>query len=240
MTYPIHIAGTPIENQFLAALPHDDLERIFPKLEKVELTYGTTIYDRGEPIQYVYFPTGCIFSMVAVGTDGLALEMGIVGREGMVGLPVFLGDDLADCRVIVQEDGSAMRMTAADFEFECRNNKTLRQRLVLFARLRLVQATLASACHRAHDVEKQLVRWLLMTSDRMQNSEIPVTSEFLSLILGLTREKAAKAIQTLMQRDLIGYNNDRFTILDRPKLLASACKCYTIIRNEELSIAVPA
>lgn len=233
MGYLDSVQNAPIENRFLAALPQDEYERFVPHLEEVDLTFGTTIYDRGQTIDYVYFPTGSIFSLLAVGPDDLTLEMGIVGREGMVGVPVFADDRISTFRVVVQGDGTAMRMPTADFEIECERDETLQEMMMGFVKLRLMQASLASACHRFHGVEKRLVRWILMTSDRMQNDEIPVTNVFLSHILGLEGDVVTDAVKTLEKRGLIDYSNGRFLIVDRPGLEDAACKCYAIIRNEE-------
>lgn len=239
MPYSKYDPNAPIENRFLAALPPDELERILPKLEEVELKFGQKMYERGETIQYVYFPTGCIFSLLAVGPDDLTLEMGIVGREGMVGLPVFMDESVSVFRVIVQGSGKAMRMSATDFAFECEHDETLRHMMLRLGHLRLVQSSLSSACHRFHDVEKRLVRWILMTSDRLQNSEIPVTNTFLSQILGMSPKEATDAGEILKKRELIRYSHDRLEIIDRPNLLAAACKCYPLIRNEENAFPVP-
>lgn len=239
MPYPKYDPNAPIENRFLAALPPDDLKRIMLKLEEVELKFGDKIYERSGKIDYVYFPTGSLFSLLAVGPDELTLEMGVVGREGMVGYPVFVGDSLSDFRVIVLGSGKAMRMSAADFKSECKLDETLRHMLLRFGQLRFLQASLASACHRFHGVEKRLVRWILMTSDRLQNSEIPVTHTFLSYILGLSPKEATDAVEILKKRELVRYGKDRLEIIDRPNLLAAACNCYTLIRNEESTYPVP-
>ncbi len=239
MAYPMYDPNAPIENRFLAALPPDELERILPKLEEVELTFGEKIYERGGMIEHVYFPTGSLFSMLTVGPDELTLEMGVVGREGMVGYPVFVGDGRSDFRVIVLGSGKAMRMTAADFKTECKQGTTLRQMMLRFGQLRFMQASLASACHRFHGVEKRLVRWILMTGDRLQSNEIPVTSTFLSFILGLSPKEAADAVDVLKIRELIRYSKGNLEIIDRQNLLASACDCYTLIRNEENNYLVP-
>ncbi len=239
MPYPEYDPNAPIENRFLAALPPEELERILPKLEEVELKFGEKIYERGGTIEHVYFPTGSIFSLLAVGPGELTLEMGIVGREGMVGYPVLLNDHLSIFRVIVQGSGKAMRLPAADFVFECERDETLRQMMLRLGQLRMVQASMASACHRFHGVEKRLVRWILMTSDRLQNSVIPVTDAFLSYILGMSPKEAVDAVEILKQRDLIRFSDDRLEIIDHTNLLASACNCYTLIRNEEYNYPVP-
>lgn len=239
MSFPKFNPDTPIENRFLAALPPDELERILPKLEEVELKFGDKIYERGGEIEYVYFPTGSLFSLLAVGPDEVTLEMGVVGREGMVGYPVFVDDVLSDFRVIVLSSGKAMRMTAADFTSESKRDETLRHMMLRFGQLRFVQTSLASACHRFHGLEKRLVRWILMTSDRLQNDHIPVTNTFLSYILGLSPKEATHAVEMLEQRELVRFADDRFDIIDRPNLLAIACKCYTLIRNEENAFPNP-
>ncbi len=239
MAFPKYDPSAPIENRFLAALPPNDLARILTKLEEVDLKFGDKIYERGGEMEYVYFPTGSLFSLLAVGPDEVTLEMGVVGREGMAGYPVFVGDNLSDFRVIVLGSGKAMRMTAADFSVECSRDETLRHMMLRFGQLRLVQTSLASACHRFHGVEKRLVRWILMTTDRLQSSEIPVTHTFLSYILGLSAKEATDAVGILEERDLIRYSNESLEILDRPNLLESACNCYTLIRNEENTYPVP-
>lgn len=239
MPYPKYNPNAPIENRFLAALPPEELERILPKLEEVELKFGDKIYERCGEIEYVYFPTGSLFSLLAVGPDELTLEMGVVGREGMAGYPLFVGDSLSDFRVIVLGSGKAMRMTAADFIFESERDETLRHMMLVFLKLRFLQTSLASACHRFHDVEKRLVRWILMTSDRLQNNVIPVTDAFLSHILGMSPKESTDAVDILKQRDLIRFSDDRLEIIDHANLLASACNCYTLIRNEEYNYPVP-
>ncbi len=239
MAYPKYDPSATIENRFLAALPPEELERILPKLEEVELKFGEKIYERGGKIENVYFPTGSLFSRLAVGPDELTLEMGVVGREGMMGYPVFVGDSRSEFRVIVLGSGKAMRMSATDFKIECKQNVTLRQLLLRFGQLRFMQASLASACHRFHGVEKRLVRWILMTSDRLQNSKIPVTNTFLSFILGLSPTEATDAVDILKKRELIRYSKGCLEIIDRPNLLAAACECYTLIRNEENTYPVP-
>jgi len=239
MPYPKYDPNAPMENRFLAALPPEELERILPKLEEVELKFGEKIYERGGMIEYVYFPTGSLFSRLAVGPDELTLEMGVVGREGMMGYPVFVGDSRSEFRVIVLGSGKAMRMSAADFKAVCKQDVTLRQMMLRFGQLRFMQASLASACHRVHGVEKRLIRWLLMTSDRLQSDEIPVTNTFLSFILGLSPKEATAAVDSLKKRELIRYSKGCFEIIDRKNLLASACQCYTLIRNEENTYPVP-
>jgi len=236
MVHPDLIHDAPIQNRLLAALPPIELKGFIPKLEVVDLTVGTKIYDRGDRIEHVYFPTSTVTTLLAVGTDDLTLEIGLVGREGVLGLPVFLGDKMADCRAIVQADGMAARMATTDFEIECAKGETLRHMLLRFAQLRMVQTSQASACHRFHEIEKRLVRWILMTSDRIETSAILVTHDFLTKILGVRRDEVTRAAETLTKRGLIGYSRNRLLIPDRPRLEAAACQCYSIIRDKEKSL----
>lgn len=225
-----------IANKLLAALPVNEFDRFAPKLEEVDLTFGAKIYDRGESIEHVYFPTSTVTTLLAVVPDELTLEVGLIGREGVVGLPVFLGDKVAPHRTVVQANGTALRMTARDFERECANGETLRRMLLSFARVTMLQTSIASACHRFHEPEKRLVRWTLMTIDRTENSEITVTPDFLSNVLGERSETVTNTAEMLAKRNLIHYDRNRVVIPDRTALEAAACNCYSIIREEEKSL----
>ncbi len=229
---------TPTANKLLASLPGNELERLVPKLEKVDLTFGKQIFDRGELIEHVYFPISTVTTLLAVGPEDLTLEIGLVGPEGIVGLPAVIGDKVAPYRAVVQADGTAMRMAAKDFEIECANAETLRRMLLRFSYVTMVQTSLASACHRFHEIEKRLVRWILMTSDRIETSEILVTHDFLTNILGERPEAVDRAFASLENRNLITYSRNRLVIPDRIALEAAACKCYKIIRDEERNFMI--
>lgn len=225
----------PTANKLLAALPTDEFERIAPKLEEVDLKFGTKLFDVGELVEHIYFPTSSVATLLAVGAKELVLEIGIVGRDGIVGLPAFLGDKVAPYRAVVQTGGIAIRMDAKDFDIERAKGETLRRLLLRFAYSSMVQTSLASACHRFHETEKRLVRWLLMTSDRVDTKEIVATHKFLTSILDETPKSVDKAFASLENRRLIKYRRNRFVIPDRAALEAAACKCYATIRNEENS-----
>ena len=229
---------TPPANKLLASLPGTELERLVPKLEMVDLTFGKQIFDRGELIEHVYFPISTVTTLLAVGPEDLTLEIGLVGPEGIVGLPAVIGDKVAPYRAVVQADGTAMRMAAKDFEIECANAETLRRMLLRFSYVAMVQTSLASACHRFHEIEKRLVRWILMTSDRIETSEILVTHDFLTNILGERPEAVDRAFASLENRNLITYSRNRLVIPDRIALEAAACKCYKIIRDEERNFMI--
>src|SRR6185436_20448770 len=180
-------SDAPVSNRLLAALPAGEYRRLFPKLEQIALTYGENIYEPGEIIRYVYFPGSGIISLLARVEESATLEVGIVGKEGVVGLPIFLGVQTSGNKAIVQGAGFAMRMNAADFLTECRNGGSLPHLLQRFTHSLLAQISQSAVCFRFHAVEARLARWLLMTSDRMETNEFQITQEFLSNMLGVRR-----------------------------------------------------
>lgn len=227
-----------VPNRLLAALPPKEYERLLPKFEEVELKFGTIIYKLGETFRHVYFPNSGIISLLAAVDDNSTLEVGIVGSEGMVGLSLFLGVKKSRVRAIVQGSGTAMRMKAADFEKECRKGGNLTRILLRFVHSMLVQISQSAVCYRFHPIEKRLARWLMMTSDRMETNEFQMTQGFLSTMVGVRREAVTNSAGSLRKKDLISYSRGRIFITDRPGLEAAACKCYTIIKDEEKSFAV--
>jgi CRP-like cAMP-binding protein len=227
--------NAPIHNQLLAALPIEEYRRLFPKLERIALTYGENIYERGETIDHVYFPESGIISLLAAVEASATLEIGIVGREGIVGLALFLGVRTSNHRAIVQGAGFAMRMKAADFLTECQHGGMLPQFLLRFTHSLLTQVSQSAACYRFHPIEARLARWLLMTSDRMETNEFQITQEFLSNMLGVRREAVNKSAARLQQKQLISYSRGNISIINRASLEAAACQCYAIIKDEEKS-----
>lgn len=225
----------PSSNRLLAALPIKEYVRMFPKLEKVALNYEENIYQRNEEIRYVYFPTSGIISLLTSVEDNSTLEVGLIGKEGMVGISLFLGVKTSNIQAIVQGIGSAMRMSAKDFMSECENGSGLPRILQRFLHSRLTQVSQSAACYRFHPIESRLARWLLMTSDRMDTDEFLITQEFLSNMLGVRREAVNKSAVALQQEKLINYSRGHISIINRPGLEKATCLCYAIIRDEENS-----
>jgi CRP-like cAMP-binding protein len=223
----------PVGNQLLAALPTEEYRQLSSKLEQFALTYGENIYQYGKTIRYVYFPNSGIISLLAAVEESATLEVGIVGKEGIIGLPIFLGVKTSNNNAIVQGAGVAMRMKAADFLKECQNNGELPRILLRFTHSLLTQISQSAVCYRFHPIEARLARWLLMTSDRMETDEFPVTQEFLSNMLGVRREAVNKSAVILQQEELIKYSRGNLSILNRAGLEKAACKCYGIIKDEE-------
>lgn len=222
-------------NKLLAALPKEEYRRLIPHLEQVPLDFGKTIYEPGETIREVYFPDSGIISLLAAVEDGATLEVGLVGREGVVGLPVFLGVNTTTSRAIVQGAGFAMRIKAADFFEESRNGGALPNILQRFTHTMLAQVSQSAACYRFHSIEARLARWLLMTADRAEANEFRITQEFLSNMLGVRREAVNRSAVGLQQQGLIRYSRGRISITDRAGLEKTTCACYAILKDEEKS-----
>jgi CRP-like cAMP-binding protein len=228
-------ANAPIQNRLLNALPTIEYERMLPNLEEVSLTDNTVLYDVGDKLTCVYFPNRGIISLLGAVDGNSTLEVGVIGHEGMSGLPLFMGVKTSRVRSIVQVLGTAMRMTKADFDDECGKNGFLPALLLRFSYSMMLQVWQSAMCFRCHTVEERIVRRLLMTSDRMGTNEFKITHHVLSNMIGVRREAISLAAGNLRKKDLITYTRGDIRIINRPALEASACKCYSIIRDEERS-----
>jgi CRP-like cAMP-binding protein len=201
-------------------------------LEPFPLVLKEVIYESGDLIRNVYFPASGIISLLAEVEDRATLEVGIVGREGMVGLPVFMGVKTSGNRAVVQGVGTALRMKATAFRKECENGGSFPRLLRRYTHSRMTQIAQGAACNRFHPIDARLARWLMMTRDRMGTDEFRLTQEFLSNMLGVRREGVNKAAGALQHQNLISYSRGHLLILDRVGLKAIACNCYGIIRAE--------
>jgi len=222
----------PPTNQLLAALSKDQYRRLAPDLMSCPLVFGETVYELGDPIRHVYFPASGIISLLTAVEDRSTLEVGIVGREGMVGLPAFMGVKTSRNRAVVQGVGSAMRIKAGAFLKECNNGGSLSRLMLRYTHSRMTQLAQGAACNQFQPIDARLARWLLMTRDRMGANEFQLTQEFLSNMLGARREGINKAAGALQQQDLISYTRGTVTILNRTRLAAIACECYQIMKKE--------
>ena len=199
------------------------------------MVYDTVLYDVGDKLKHVYFPNRGIISLLGSMDGSVTLEVGVVGREGMAGLPLFMGVKTSRIRSIVQGSGTAMRMKTADFNNECKRGGALPNLLLRFTYSMMFQVWQFGMCFRCHTVEERIARRLLMTSDRMETNELRMTHDFLSNIVGARREAISLAAGTLKKKKFITYSRGNITIIDRPGLEAAACKCYSTIRDEESS-----
>jgi CRP-like cAMP-binding protein len=224
--------SAPAVNRLLATLSKQEYKRLVPKLKTVNLVLGEELYERGEIIPYVYFPTDSIISLISELSETSALEVGMVGNEGMAGLAVFMGASVSSTRALVQGSGSAMRMTSAAVRTEANRLGSFHRILHRYSHSLLTQVSQSALCNRFHLVNARLARWLLMTTDRLGVEEFPLTQEFLSTMLGVRREGVSKAAGALQTARLIRYSRGMITLLDRRGLEAKSCDCYAIIKAE--------
>lgn len=221
----------PIANSLLAALPRREYQRLLTGFEPVTLTFGEILYQPGKPIRHVYFPSDSLVSLLTLVEGHMALEIGLVGREGMLGIPVALGINDSPVRALVQGTGTALRMTSAHFRSEYGKCGSLHRELNRYIHERLVQITQTAACNRFHPVEARLARWLLMTRDRMGTNHFHHTQELLGNMLGVLRVAVTKSAGALQRRKLISYSRGEINILDGKGLEAAACRCYQIVKD---------
>jgi len=220
-----------IDNSVLAALPVKDFRRLLLGLEAVRLEFGTVLYQPGDIIRHVYFPVDALISLLTLADGRHPLEVGLVGSEGMLGVPLLLGHDASPVRALIQGSGEAWRIPAARFMKEFRLSPTLQKELYLYTYALLAQVSQTAGCNRFHVVEKRLARWLLMTQDRVKSDHFHLTHEFLGDMLGVRRVGVTKAAQALLKRSLISYSRGNILVLDRKGLEAAACQCYEVVRN---------
>jgi len=213
-------------NRLIESLPANDRRRMLGGCKTVELAFADVLCMPRESLPYVFFPTGGFISLIMPVDESAALEVGMVGNEGMFGTPLALGVDISPVRAVVQGAGTALRMDAATFCRELGRSVALRQQIDRYIFVQLSQLAQTAACTRFHVVEARLARWLLMTQDRAQASTFHITQEFLAFMLGVRRVGVTKAARSLQQRELIQYSRGNMTVLDRRGLKAASCGCY--------------
>jgi CRP-like cAMP-binding protein len=220
-----------VPNHLLGALPRRDYQKLLPVLEPVKLGLGEILYESHAQIRHVYFPIDCFVSMLTTVDAGRAAEVGLIGSEGMIGVPMALGVAVSPFRAVVQGGGTAMRLKTVDFRRNFSNSAALKREVFLFTHLLMIQIAQTAACNRFHVVTQRMARWILMTRDRVNSNEFPITQEFLALMLGVRRVGVSAAMCVLRERKLIGYRRSTITILDREGLVAAACVCYKTVRD---------
>lgn len=229
---PVLNGNKPVTNRLLAALPKKEYQKLLPELEEVKLVFGDILFEPGDLIRHVYFPNNSIISLLSTVEDREILEVGIVGNEGMAGLPVFMGVKRSRNRALVQGAGTAMRMRAAALREKIGQDGTLHDLLLRYTHSLLTQISQSAACNRFHWVNARLARWLLMTHDRVEGDEFRLTQEFLSHMLGVRREQVTLAAGALQKRKYIIYNRGHIKILKRAGLETISCKCYKLVKDE--------
>ncbi len=219
-------------NHILAALPAEEYERLAPHLEPFEMKRGLTIYHSHGAIPYLYFPTNSMISVVAVLSDGSMVEAGVVGREGVGGVPALLGADSTPHESMVQLPGDGVRIKTKILREEFKRGGALHDSVLRYTNALLAQVGQTAACNRLHTIEERLARWLLMTHDRAAGDELPLTQEFLAMMLGTRRAGVTGAAIALQGENLIRYHRGNITILDRAGLEDFSCECYSLVKPE--------
>ncbi|MDJ0592461.1 MAG: Crp/Fnr family transcriptional regulator [Pleurocapsa sp. MO_226.B13] len=219
-------------NQILKALPNSQYQRIASHLKQVNLSSGEILLEPGEEVREIYFPQTAMISLVSIMMDGSTTEIGLIGNEGMVGLPAILGGKSTTSRSIVQIAGVALKVPAEIILREFHRGEKLQQLVLLYTQALLTQVSQSAACNRQHKIEERLARWLLSVQDCVLQDELPLTQEFIANMLGTRRSGVTVAAGILQQAGIIRYSRGRITILNREDLEARSCECYRLVQNE--------
>lgn len=220
-----------LKNNLLGALPANIYQHISPKLERIELKFGETVYGQGDIFTHVYFIERGIISILASDDEHTTIEVAMIGHEGMAAPPVFLGIKESTCCAVVQGKGVALKMTVSDFLAACKEFEDLNRIISLFTYSIIVQLTRSAICNRFHSTESRLARWLLMTEDRMRSDKFMITQEILSYMVGVRREAVNKYATVFQRQNLISYSRGHMSIDDRQGLRALACSCYEMTKG---------
>jgi len=222
----------PRTNQLLAALPAPEWQRWLPHLEWVDLPLGMVLYESGRTLSHVYFPTNAIVSLLYVMEDGASAEIAVAGREGVVGISLFMGGGSTPSRAVVQSAGEGWRLPATIIEDEFDHSSPVMHLMLRYTQALITQMAQTAVCNRHHSLDKQLCRWLLLSLDRLDGKELVMTQELIANMLGVRREGVTEAALKLQKAGLIRYARGHITVLDRPGLEARTCECYAVVKQE--------
>jgi CRP-like cAMP-binding protein len=218
-------------NSVLQALSPKENRRLLANSQQVSLAYGDILSEPGDHIRHVYFPNSGIISLLTPLDGHESVEVGLVGREGMAGMGLFLGSSISPVQMLVQGSGTATRIKATSFRNEIKRNPALQRELSHYLYAFMAQVAQTAACNRHHQLEQRLARWLLMTHDRVRSNEFHLTQEFLAHMLGVRRVGVTKAAGLLQEKKLISYRRGNITILDRKGLERASCRCYGAVND---------
>jgi len=222
----------PLQNHLLAALPREDFERFMNHLELVELPLGKVLYESGELLKYVYFPTTSIVSLLYVMEDGSSAEIAVVGNEGILGISLFMGGETTPSRAIVQSAGHGYKLKANLLKQEFNRFGPMLRLLLRYTQALITQMSQTAVCNRHHSVEQQLCRWLLLSLDRLSSDKLVMTQELIANMLGVRREGVTEAAGKLQRAGLIDYSRGQIRVINRPGLEARSCECYQVVKSE--------
>ncbi len=222
----------PVENRLLGLLPADEYERLRPNLRQVSFSLGEVVYEFGAQLNYVFFPTTSIVSLLYTMENGSSAEMGLTGNDGVVGIALFMGGGTMPNRAVVQSAGEALRMKAEMLQNEFALGGRFQHLLLRYTQALITQISQTAVCNRLHSVEQQLCRWLLLSHDRVKGNELIMTQELIADMLGVRREGVTVAAGRLHDAGAISYVRGHITILDRQKLEETVCECYQVVKEE--------
>jgi CRP-like cAMP-binding protein len=223
---------SPRQNHLLAALPTSDYERLALHLELIPLRLGDVLYESGDKLRYVYFPTTSIVSLLYVMEDGASAEIAVVGNEGILGISLFMGGETTPSRAVVQSAGYAFRLKAELLKNEFGRFGPTMHLLLRYTQALITQMAQTAVCNRHHSIDQQLCRWLLLSLDRLASNELTMTQELIANMLGVRREGVTEAAGKLQDADLIRYRRGKITVLNRPGVEARSCECYQVVKTE--------
>ena len=222
----------PRDNHILDALPDEERDRLFPHLSFVSMPLGKVLYESGETLKHIYFPTDSIVSLLYVMKDGASAEIAVVGNEGAIGVALFMGGETTPSRAIVQSAGSAFRLEGKRLKTEFSRHGQMLHVLLRYTQSLITQMAQTAVCNRHHSVNQQLCRWLLLSLDRLQSNELKMTQELIANMLGVRREGVTAAAGELQKAGVIRYSRGKITVLDRAKLEQLSCECYSVVKRE--------
>ena len=222
----------PEHNHLLAALTPDERARVFPHLRLVAMPLGKVLYESGDALEYVYFPTDSIVSLLYVLENGASAEISVVGNEGLIGIALFMGGGTTPSRAIVQSAGQAYRLAGQWLKDEFHRNGGLQLLLLRYTQALITQMAQTAVCNRHHSVDQQLCRWLLLSLDRLKSNKLVMTQELIANMLGVRREGVTDAAGKLQKLGAISYSRGQITVLDRPQLEQLCCECYSVVKHE--------
>ena len=222
----------PEQNHLLAALPLEVRDRVFPHLELVSLPLGKVLYESGDALRHVYFPTDSIVSLLYVMEDGAAAEISVVGNEGLIGVALFMGGESTPSRAIVQSAGSAYRLLGQKLKDEFNRHGALLALMLRYTQALITQMAQTAVCNRHHHIDQQLCRWLLLSMDRLPTNRLTMTQELIANMLGVRREGVTEAAGKLQALGVIHYSRGSITVLDRARLEELCCECYAVVKAE--------
>ena len=222
----------PEQNHILEALPAAECARLFPHLKLVTLPLGAVIYEAGDTLQHIYFPTDSIVSLLYVLEDGSSAEICVVGNDGVIGVALFMGGQTTTSRAILQSGGSAYRLSGRRLKREFERRGETMHILLRYTQALITQMAQTAVCNRHHSVQQQLARWLLLSLDRLTTNKLAMTQELIADMLGVRREGVTDAAGKLQKLGVITYSRGMITVLDRPGLERLSCECYSVVKRE--------